>query len=50
MGSTSLSGAHLSGADLHDAKNLTQTQLELACGDADTKLPEGLTIKPCPPK
>jgi hypothetical protein len=46
---TSLSGANLTGADLRGAKNLTQMQLDQACGDAHTKLPEGLTIKPCPP-
>jgi Pentapeptide repeats (8 copies) len=44
-----LSGTNLSGADLSGAKNLTQMQLDQACGDAHTKLPEGLTIKPCPP-
>jgi uncharacterized protein YjbI with pentapeptide repeats len=44
-----LNGANLSGADLDFAKNLTQTQLDQACGNADTKLPENLTIKPCPP-
>jgi uncharacterized protein YjbI with pentapeptide repeats len=44
---TNLRGANLSNADLREAKNLTQTQLDQACGDADTKLPEGLTIKPC---
>jgi Pentapeptide repeats (8 copies) len=43
-----LSGANLSGADLRNVKNLTQTQLEEACGNANTKLPEGLTLKPCP--
>jgi hypothetical protein len=42
-----LSGAKLNGADLTDAKNLTQTQLDKACGNANTKLPEGLTLKPC---
>jgi hypothetical protein len=47
-----LSGAdlyrpNLSGANLLGAKNLTQTQLDKACGNADTKLPEGLTLKPC---
>jgi uncharacterized protein YjbI with pentapeptide repeats len=44
-----LTGANLTGADLRGAKNLTQMQLDQACGDAHTKLPEGLTIKPCPP-
>jgi hypothetical protein len=43
-----LPGANLSGADLSYAKNLTQAQLDGACGDATTKLPEGLTIKRCP--
>lgn len=43
-----LSGADLSGAKLSGAHlNLTQEQLDTACGNADTKLPEGLTIKPC---
>jgi uncharacterized protein YjbI with pentapeptide repeats len=42
-----LSGADLSDADLSDAKNLSQTQLDEACGNANTKLPEGLTLKPC---
>jgi hypothetical protein len=47
--------ANLSGANLR-GNGLTQMQLDKteACGDADTKLPEGLTIKPCstgdPPK
>ena len=39
--------ANLSGADLHYSRNLTQTQLDLACGNAETKLPEGLTLEPC---
>ena len=39
--------ANLSGANLSDAKNLTQEQLDKACGNADTKLPEGLTLKAC---
>jgi uncharacterized protein YjbI with pentapeptide repeats len=44
-----LTEANLSGADLRDAK-LTQTQLDAACGDANTKPPEGLTPpKLCPP-
>jgi hypothetical protein len=38
-----LRGAYLSGA------KLTQEQLDEACGDANTKLPEGLKPpKPCP--
>jgi uncharacterized protein YjbI with pentapeptide repeats len=49
LSGTYLIGAVLKGADLSGAKNLTQMQLDQACGDAHTKLPEGLTIKPCPP-
>jgi hypothetical protein len=42
-----LSGAHLNGADLSSAKNLTQPQLGEACGNSDTRLPDGLTLEPC---
>jgi Pentapeptide repeats (8 copies) len=42
-----LLGARLDGADLRGADGLTQNQLDKACGE-DTKLPSGLTIKPCP--
>jgi hypothetical protein len=46
----SLRGANLSGADLSGARGLTQAQLDEACGNANTKLPEGLKPpKPCPP-
>jgi uncharacterized protein YjbI with pentapeptide repeats len=38
--------ANLSGANLTAVKNLTQGQLDKACG-TDTKLPNGLTLKPC---
>ena len=35
--------ANLTGADLRgNTKNLTQEQLDKACGNADTKLPRGL--------
>ena len=37
-----LAGADLSGADLSGTIEITQEQLELAVGDATTKLPEGL--------
>jgi pentapeptide repeat protein len=47
LSATGLSGANLNGAKLRDAKGLTQTQLDEACGDSKTKLPEGLTLKPC---
>jgi uncharacterized protein YjbI with pentapeptide repeats len=42
-----LSRTNLTGADLTGAKNLTQEQLDEACGDSNTKLREGLTVKPC---
>jgi uncharacterized protein YjbI with pentapeptide repeats len=42
-----LSKAKLSGANLSDARGLTQNQLVHACGDAETKLPSGLTVRPC---
>jgi uncharacterized protein YjbI with pentapeptide repeats len=42
-----LSRAGLSGAGLSDVKNLTQAQLDQACGTDAKKLPEGLTLKPC---
>jgi uncharacterized protein YjbI with pentapeptide repeats len=54
-----LNGAKLQGANLKGAKlqgahlegsNVTQEQLDKACGDGNTKLPPGLTIKPCPEK
>jgi hypothetical protein len=42
-----LSGANLTKADLTGARNLTQQQLDQACGNTHTKLDPGLTIKPC---
>jgi len=47
LSDANLSGADLSDADLSNARNLTQTQLDEACGNASTKLPEGLTVKAC---
>jgi uncharacterized protein YjbI with pentapeptide repeats len=44
-----LSVAYLIRADLTGAKNLIQTQLNEACGNNATGLPEGLVLKPCPP-
>jgi uncharacterized protein YjbI with pentapeptide repeats len=41
-----LRGANLSGADLRQAIDLTQDQLDKACGD-NVKLDRGLTVKPC---
>jgi uncharacterized protein YjbI with pentapeptide repeats len=37
----------LDGADLAGARGLTQNQLDRACGDQKTALPDGLTVKPC---
>jgi hypothetical protein len=42
-----LSNANLSGAYLVTAKNLTQYQLNTACGDATTELPKGLKLAHC---
>ncbi|MET4519087.1 pentapeptide repeat-containing protein [Bradyrhizobium sp. I1.7.5] len=40
-----LTGADLTGAKLSTAKNLTQEQLDKACGNASTQLPDGVTLK-----
>jgi uncharacterized protein YjbI with pentapeptide repeats len=40
-------GANLRNANLTGAEGVTQSQLDDACGDTNTKLPSGLTIKPC---
>jgi uncharacterized protein YjbI with pentapeptide repeats len=32
------------GVDLSQAKGLTQAQIAFACGNAETKLPEGLVV------
>jgi uncharacterized protein YjbI with pentapeptide repeats len=45
LSDANLRGTNLSNADLRAAENLTQGQLDKACGNADTKLPEGLTLK-----
>ena len=42
-----LSGADLSGANLSGAIDLGQWDLDEACGNAETKLPEGLALKSC---
>ncbi|MGB8366173.1 MAG: pentapeptide repeat-containing protein [Rhizomicrobium sp.] len=39
--------ASVKGTDLSRAKGLTQKQLDQACGDAETRAPPGLTVKPC---
>lgn len=38
---------NLSGSDFTTAKGLTQTQLDTACGDAETRLPKGLKVQAC---
>ncbi len=46
-----LMGANLQGADLRWAEGLTKEQLDEACGDTNTTLPEylkGYEMKPCP--
>jgi len=42
-----LSFADLSFANLSGARSLIQAQLDGACGNANTKLPEGLTLESC---
>jgi uncharacterized protein YjbI with pentapeptide repeats len=42
-----LDDVNLSGAILIEVINLTQNQLDGACGDRTTKLPPGLTIRDC---
>jgi uncharacterized protein YjbI with pentapeptide repeats len=52
MDGADLTGAKTSitsflGTDLTKVKGLTQAQLDVACGDASTKLPRGLTVHVC---
>lgn len=42
-----LEDADLSGADMRQARGLTQAQLDLACGDRSTRLPRGLSVARC---
>jgi uncharacterized protein YjbI with pentapeptide repeats len=37
----------IKGTDLTRVRGLTQNQLDTACGDADTKVPAGMTVKIC---
>jgi len=39
-----LTRAHLENANLEGAQGITQEQIDAAFGDADTKLPTGLTM------
>lgn len=40
--------ADLSGSDLTRTKHLVQRELDAACGDAATQLPDDISITPCP--
>ena len=40
--------ANIQGADLSTVKGLTQSQINRACGDAATKLPQRLHVQFCP--
>ena len=42
-----LSGTNFSGAEMDRAIGLHQAQLSAACGDESTKLPRGLSLRPC---
>ena len=42
-----LTGANFSGAEMERAVGLTQAQLSAACGDEATRLPRGLSLRPC---
>ena len=39
--------ANISGASLRGVRALTQDQLDMACGNEKTVLPNGLTVGPC---
>lgn len=42
-----LTRTHIEDTDLSGAIGLTQAQIRLACGNAGTRLPAGLSVKPC---
>lgn len=42
-----LSGARMQGTNLLGARNLKQDQLSTSCGDANTLLPQGVSIRHC---
>jgi uncharacterized protein YjbI with pentapeptide repeats len=48
LSDANLRGADLRGAVLSFARNLIQAQLDEACGDDKTQLPDGLKIRTCP--
>ncbi len=39
--------ANIGGADLRQAEGLTQAQLDGACGDGRTRLPQGMRVRRC---
>ncbi len=43
-------GANLSGAEMVELIGLTQDQLDVACGSKETRLPEGMSMRICPPQ
>ena len=47
LAGASLSDVDLSGANLSSSRYLNQYQLDQACGNDKTRLPEGLTVKTC---
>ena len=47
LGGARLARAMLADAELAQAENLSAKQLEAACGDAETTLPDGLTVRSC---
>lgn len=47
FGGANLTGVNFSGAEMNRAVGLTQRQLNGACGDSQTQLPRGLTLKSC---
>jgi uncharacterized protein YjbI with pentapeptide repeats len=49
LSGANLRGADLSGPNLSGPTNLTQRQLDEACGNANTRLLKGFTLKPCSP-
>lgn len=43
----SFDGANIAGADLRQAEGLTQAQLDQACGDGRTRVPQGMQVSRC---
>jgi uncharacterized protein YjbI with pentapeptide repeats len=48
LATANFDGANLSGADLSEARNLSESQLAGTCGDEETRLPSGIKpLSPC---